>query len=145
MIKVIAQARAIVFIPITILCSLLIASGIYYEINDNGLRGTILFNSLWYFSYAIFYGGMLYALYESTIILKKRYSYIYVDRGCLFIAGRRPIPLESISKIEIARYLILFKKIRIISRNGRYIEVKGYAINKSSEQLCAEISEFLIQ
>lgn len=84
--------------------------------------------------YVVFYGGLIYAFYEFTKILRRRSRYVTYQDGYIHVLEQRPIKLDSIRTVTIEQKLFV-KSLVIGTSGGRKTRIRGYLLQSDLNEV----------
>lgn len=115
----------------------------YLDLFEDGLRGTLLFRSVGYLVYPIYYGCFLYLLHRMRTLLKNPEKYIYVTGDCLVLWHNRTMPLNNIREIYLRRNKIFLQELVVRSKDNENLTVKAYLLNRPAHDVVSELKELI--
>lgn len=108
-------------------------------LSGKGLEEGIYYGAFGPVIYLIFFGGLAYAFYEFTKIIKGRSRYLTYQDGYLHILEQKSLKLDHIRSITIERKF-LWKSLVIKASGGATTRIRGYLLKRDLEEVKGSIS-----
>lgn len=142
-----AQTRVISGIRSEVVILWLVAVGVCTafvlrgDLSGEGLRGTLLFKSIGYFVYPVFYGGVAYLFFRFGRLLANGSDYLSA-RDSSIIVGGRVLPIDGLA-VDVTRNWLGLQEI-VFRRNAqREFAVKAYALSRPVAEVIEELKYVL--
>lgn len=116
---------------------------LFKDINGIGLKNTLVFNVVGYFTFPLFYGLSIFIIMRMYILFRYSDKYIFVSDGKLFVGRNSLIAIDEISSVATKRNAIFLKEIVVKSKDGRDIKIKSYVLSRSTHEVTNKLKELL--
>lgn len=126
---IISEAKLSSGIALVMLPAILIAVIIIAEFLGNGLGNGIYYDAFGPVIYFIFFGGLAYAIYEFTKIIRGRSHYLIYSDGFLRVLQQKSVKLDQIRSIGIERKFF-WRSLVIRNAGGEAIRIRNYMLQR---------------
>ena len=135
---VLSEARlstGIVLASTPIVLAILVAIAEFY---GDGLNVGIYHEAFGPLIYLVFFGGLAYAFFEFSKIVRGRTRYLTYQDGYLHILEQKPIKVADIRSVSIERKF-LWKSLVIRTVGGTTNSIRGYLLEKNLREVKASV------
>jgi hypothetical protein len=98
------------------------------DLSGEGLRGTLLFKSIGYSVYPVFYGCIAILIFRFGRLLANGGDYLSASDSSIVVGGR-VLPLDGLS-VDVTRNWLGLREIVFLRNSQREFAVKAYALSK---------------
>lgn len=113
-----------------ILAIVVVFAGLFGE----GLEAGIYYGAFGPLIYVIFFGGLVYAFYEFTKIVRGRSHYLTYRDGYLHILEQKSVKLNDIRSLTI-EHKFLWESLVIKTAGGATSRIRGYLLQKDLNEV----------
>jgi hypothetical protein len=114
---------------------------LYLDFTSDGLRGTLMFRSIGYMVYPLFYGGVAYLLYRYGSHLTNGGAYLTASANSITVGGKTFASKDL--QFSVRRNWLGLREIEFLRRGRREFAVKAYYLARPAAEVIAELNRAL--
>jgi hypothetical protein len=136
--RAVAGLNGIVVIVWIACIGLIGAYALHEDLTSDGLKRTQIYLVLGFFTYPLFYGAVLFALFKFASMFRRRIDYIALGDGSIMI-GQRVVPIAEVRTIDATRNWMGLKQLVVRRTQGNDIRLAAYALSRRVEDVTADL------